>query len=61
MDTNLRFEFNVDQVNTNMEALVRMPYGQVAALITELQKQAQAQIGDGSKTMVSPPPAGNKN
>ena len=59
MDTNLRFEFNVDQVNTIMEALVRMPYGQVAALITELQKQAQAQIGDGSKTM-APPPAAKK-
>jgi hypothetical protein len=59
MDNTLRFEFTIDQTNTIIEALTRMPYGQVAKLIEEFQKQAQGQISDGTRTM-PPPPSANR-
>lgn len=56
MENNLKFQFSVDQVNVIMEALSRMPYAQVFQLIAELQKQAQSQLGDGTRTMAPPSP-----
>ena len=34
----------IDQANIVMEALARMPFGQVANLVTELKRQAQIQL-----------------
>lgn len=44
MNKNFKFEMTVDQANIVFAALSRMPYESVVALITELQKQAQAQV-----------------
>jgi hypothetical protein len=55
MEKTVKFEFTIDQTNMILEALIRMPYGQVAALVTEVQKTAQEQLGDGTRTV--PPPA----
>lgn len=44
MNTTIKYEMTIDQANIVMEALARMPFGQVASLVNELQKQAQAQL-----------------
>lgn len=44
MDKTFKFEFTVEQTNVILASLGRMPYDSVAALVTEIQKQAQAQI-----------------
>lgn len=51
----LKFEFTVEQVNLILSSLGRMPYEAVVQMITEVQKQAQEQINNGTRT-VGPPP-----
>jgi len=55
MEKTIKFEFTIEQTNIILEALIRMPYGQVAALVTAVQKTAYEQIGDGTRTV--PPPS----
>lgn len=55
MDKTLTFEFNIDQTNLILAALGRMPYEAVAPMIAEVQKQAQAQMGDQMRSMPVPP------
>lgn len=55
MEKKLKFEFTVEQVNLILASLSRMPYEAVAQMIAEVQKQAQEQINDGTRT-VGPPP-----
>jgi hypothetical protein len=40
----IKLTFSVEQVNMILSALGNAPYVQVAALIAEIQKQAQSQV-----------------
>ena len=40
----IKLELTVEQVNTILASLGRMPYEAVAALITEVQRQGNSQI-----------------
>jgi hypothetical protein len=48
----ITLSLNVDQVNMVLAALGNAPYVQVAALVAEIQKQAQSQL-PGSQDPVS--------
>lgn len=48
MDKTFKFEFTVEQTNVILASLGRMPYDSVAALVAEIQKQAQAQISESN-------------
>jgi hypothetical protein len=57
----LSFEFNKEQVNTILGALVKMPYEAVVNLIPHVIKQAQDQVNpDGTRTVGPPPSEKNK-
>jgi hypothetical protein len=55
MNTTIKFELTIDQVNIILESLYRMPFGQVSILINELQKQAHEQIQTSNQTVSSMP------
>ena len=54
MEKILKFEFTVEQTNIVLVALGRMPYEAVALMIAEVQKQAQAQVGNQPRDMPVP-------
>ena len=41
----IQFQLDIEEANTILKALGRMPYEEVYQLIDKLQHQAQAQIG----------------
>lgn len=48
------FTFEEAEINTVLDALNRMPYGQVADLVVGLHRQAQAQIQAANPAPVVP-------
>ncbi len=46
MENKLHFEFTVEEANKVIGALAQMPYGSVAELIANIQKQAQSQMSN---------------
>ena len=49
----MTFEFTIEQTNMILSALGNAPYVQVAALIAEIQKQAQGQVAQQSEVQKS--------
>ena len=58
MENKLHFEFTVDETNKIISGLAQLPFGVVAELIGNIQKQAQNQTNvsrNDAEFTVSPP------
>ena len=50
MEQNLNFTFTAEETNLVMNALASQPYSQVFKLISNIQRQAEAQLTPPEKT-----------
>lgn len=53
----LNFTFTIDETNIILSALSTQPYNNVAALITNIQQQAQGQLDETDLEDTTPAPA----